>query len=491
MIPSLRARLLVGMIVMVLLGLVVVDVATYVSLKSFLVGRVDDELKAAAPLAAGQLLDHHDEHRPGPPRGAPSSSGLPTGSYVAVLGPDGSVISERTNQFAGSTSGPKPKLPSPLPDAGPDQPTLLTTAASGSDSYRVLVERISGDAGGFLVVAVPLANEVEGTLNQLLQRELVISGVVLLGLVLIAMWIIRAGMRPLEQMGETATAIAAGDLSRRVAPATPRTEIGRLGLALNAMLAQIEVAFQERTESEMRLRRFVADASHELRTPLTSIRGYAELLRRRRELTAAESETARRRIEDESVRMSALVDDLLLLARLDQGRPLEKAPVDLRTIAADAVADVAVTAPGRQIALLAERPIEVEGDELRLRQVVANLIRNAVVHTPAGTPVEVSLGIRDGSALLSVQDHGPGLAEDVRARVFEPFYRADPGRSRDRGGSGLGLSIVAAVVTAHGGSVRVLTTEGGGATFEVLLPNGKVGAGGTVDANPATRAASS
>lgn len=469
---SLRARLLAGMVILVLVGLLVVDVATYLSLNSFLVGQIDDELRAASPLAADQILNRHDERHPGPGRGESPSTGLPAGAYVAVLGPDGTVLSERTNEFAASPITTKPRLPARPEVAGPDRPTLLTTGGSAGMSYRVLIQQLTVGSGGFLIVAVPL-KEVLGTLDQLLLREAVISSFVLLGIVILAMWIIRAGLRPLERMGDTATAIAAGDLSRRVSPASPRTEIGRLGLALNAMLAQIEEAFEERAQSENRLRRFLADASHELRTPLTSIRGYAELLRRRRELTKGESETAHRRIEAESVRMSALVDDLLLLARLDQGRPLENEPVDLRTIAQDAIADVSVTAPSRRVALDAEDRVHVTGDDLRLRQVVANLLRNAVIHTPPHTPIEVAVGYRGGFALLSVSDHGPGLNEQSRIRAFEPFYRADAGRSRDLGGSGLGLSIVAAVVAAHGGSVRVVETGGGGATFEVLLPRSR------------------
>jgi two-component system OmpR family sensor kinase len=236
------------------------------------------------------------------------------------------------------------------------------------------------------------------------------------------------------------------------------------------MLSQIEAAFAERTASNERLRRVIADASHELRTPLTSIRGYAEMLRRGAAESPRDSETARRRIEEESIRMTGLVDDLLVLARLDQGRPLAKEAVDLRAIATDAVADARVVAPQRQISLSANGPVIVAGDDTRLRQVLGNLVRNALVHTPAQTPIEVAVATDDGVGRMSVADHGPGLAAEDVERIFEPFYRADPGRSRDRGGAGLGLSIVSAVVTAHGGRVKVSRTEGGGATFEVELP---------------------
>jgi two-component system OmpR family sensor kinase len=255
-----------------------------------------------------------------------------------------------------------------------------------------------------------------------------------------------------------------------VSPATPGTEIGRLGLALNGMLSQIERAFEERTASEQRLRRFIADASHELRTPLTSIRGYAELLRRGAERSPEDAELARRRIESEARRMTVLVDDMLLLARLDQGRPLEREPVDLQAIARDARADASAVAPVREVTLTAPERIVVTGDDMRLRQAVGNLLRNAIVYTPPTTPIEIGLARVDGRAVLSVADHGPGLPPDVAARIFEPFYRGDAGRSRDRGGAGLGLSIVAAVVAAHQGAVRVRETAGGGATFEVDLP---------------------
>jgi two-component system OmpR family sensor kinase len=273
-------------------------------------------------------------------------------------------------------------------------------------------------------------------------------------------------------MGAVAQDIAAGDLSRRVEPATPDTEIGRLGLALNGMLGQIESAFAERTQSENRLRRFIADASHELRTPLTSVRGYAEMLRRGAEKSPADSAVARRRIEEEAKRMSVMVDDMLVLARLGQGRPLETQPVDLQAIARDAVADAHAVAPQREISLDAPSPVIVTGDDTRLRQAVGNLVRNALVHTPPETPIEVAVGTENGVARVTVSDHGPGLGTDDSKRVFEPFYRADPSRSRDSGGVGLGLSIVSAVAGAHGGHATVKETPGGGATFEFELPSG-------------------
>ena len=320
-------------------------------------------------------------------------------------------------------------------------------------------------------MAIPLT-EVSATLDRLLGVELVVSGIALLLVAGFALWLVRLGLRPLEGIGATAGAIAAGDLSRRVEPATERTEVGRLGLALNAMLAQIEAAFEERRASEDRLRRFVADASHELRTPLTSIRGYAELFRRGADSRPEDLAKSMQRIEGEAARMGVLVEDLLLLARLDQGRPLEREQVDLARIVEEAVDSVRAVEPDRPIDLELHGLTSMIGDEGRLRQAVDNLLDNARVHTPASSRVRVRLGsdADASSVLLSVTDEGPGLTSDVATRAFERFYRGDPSRSRSMGGAGLGLSIVAAIVEAHGGTVTVGSEEGAGATFEVRLP---------------------
>jgi len=338
--------------------------------------------------------------------------------------------------------------------------------------YRAAIWPEDSFGGEYVVLAIPL-NDVESTLGQLLQLEVLISLGVVAATAVLALIIIRIGLRPLQRMAGVAQDIAAGDLTRRVEPATLDTEIGRLGIALNGMLSQIEAAFGERTRSEQRLRRFIADASHELRTPLTSVRGYAEMLRRGAQESPEDASIARRRIEEESVRMSLMVDDMLVLARLGQGRPLERTPVDLQSIARDAVADAHAVAPQRSISLDAPASVVIAGDDTRLRQAVGNLMRNALVHTPHASPIEVALETHDGVATMSVVDHGPGLKPDDAGRVFEPFYRADASRSRDSGGAGLGLSIVAAVVDAHGGSIKVGETPGGGATFEVELPIAK------------------
>ena len=466
---SLRGRLLIGVITLVAIGLLVSDVATYAALQSSLITRIDDQLKARSTQDTAVAVISSQCHR-GP--GAASASDFPSGTITELIGSDGSVvISCTTGQLGNTVSTASPVLPKSLPNAGLDIPAAPFTArgTGGVSAYRVTAWPEDSFSGEFVVFAIPMTS-IQSTLSELLLLELLIGLVVLLATALLAFVIIRVSLRPLQKMGAVAADIAAGDLTRRVEPATPSTEIGRLGIALNGMLIQIEAAFAERTESNTRLRRFIADASHELRTPLTSIRGYSEMLRRGAGESPSDAELARRRIEEESVRMSTLVDDMLLIARLDQGRPLERKPVDLQAIAADAASDARAVAPQRQITLTAPGSVVVEGDDIRLRQVVGNLVRNALVHTPQQTAIEIGVSTQNGTGRMSVVDHGPGLRPTEMARIFEPFYRADPSRSRDSGGAGLGLSIVSAVVSAHGGKVSVKETSGGGVTFDVDLP---------------------
>ncbi|MFI0422790.1 sensor histidine kinase [Spongiactinospora sp. 9N601] len=291
----------------------------------------------------------------------------------------------------------------------------------------------------------------------------------------------RAGLAPLRRIEETAAAIAAGDLARRVPEnMPPRTEVGRLSAALNGMLGQIEQAFAAREESQARMRRFVADVSHELRTPLFGIRGFSELYRMGGLTGPHDVDTTMARIHSESGRLAALVEDLLLLARLDEGDaapPMDLAPMDLRTLAADARQDLRALDPSRPIRLTgvdhrsAPSGAPVLGDEARLRQVMANLVGNAVAHTPAGTAVRVGVGTRGGEALLVIEDEGPGLTSEQAARVFDRFYRVDGSRGRERGGgAGLGLAIARSIVTAHGGRIALSTAPGKGAAFTIALP---------------------
>jgi two-component system OmpR family sensor kinase len=307
-----------------------------------------------------------------------------------------------------------------------------------------------------------------------------VIGVVVIAICAILGWYgVRRAFRPLTQIEDTAAAIAAGDLTRRIPEPTAQDEVTSLSRSLNAMLAQIEQSFAVREASEERMRQFVADASHELRTPLAAVRGYAELFRQGAVSQPHEVAGAMRRIEDEAIRMGGLVEDLLLLTRLDSQRPLQRGPVDLTVLAADAVQDARALDPARRVRLVGlsgdVEPTTIQGDEGRLRQVVTNLVGNAVNHTPEGTPIEIAVGYdEDGHAKLEVRDHGLGVDSVKARRVFERFYRADPSRGRaNGGGNGLGLVIVAAIVGAHGGRVGVAATPGGGATFIVDLPTAK------------------
>jgi two-component system OmpR family sensor kinase len=467
---SLRARLLAGLLVLTALGMLLLGAITYAEQRSFLLQRTDQQARSAVGAVEGLLRENgvgprHQEpdHRPGGPDGGPAV-GLPPGTYGQLRSASGTVLGDAVLTYVPGTR-PKPAIPARLPL---DRP--VTVAGRGGDDtrYRVLATA-APFAGGLTVVAVPL-REVDQTLHRLLLVESLVIAGVLLVLGTGAWAIVRIGLRPLDRMGHTADAIAGGDLSQRVSPADRRSEVGRLGMALNAMLERLEQAFSARTESENRLRRFIADASHELRTPLASIRGYAELFRMGAAREPAEVARAMRRIEDEAARMGVLVEDLLTLARLDQVADAPHAPVDLRTLARDAVDDARATAPDREIVLAADGPALVSGDAHQLRQVLANLVRNALVHTPAGTPIEVSAGGADDEVRVEVRDHGPGLPTDDPAAVFERFWRAEGGRERGKGGAGLGLAIVAGIVQAHGGRVDAFNAPGGGAAFVVCLP---------------------
>jgi two-component system OmpR family sensor kinase len=459
---SLRARLVAWLVVLAGLGLLLLGGITYAALRHYLYERTDQQVRSAIPAVERELDDRgvgSGGSRHGGPRGGPPDPGLPLGTFGQRRDATGKVLGEGV---LGRDQSGKPDLPASLPVG------RLITVGGDDGRYRVLAQR---DRFGttITVAAVPLA-EVDQTLNQLLVVEgLVILGV-LIALALAARLVVGIGLLPLDRMGHTAGAIAGGDLSHRVTATDPRTEVGRLGIALNRMLDRLEEAFAERQASEDRLRRFLADASHELRTPLSSIRGYAELFRIGAAREPAETERAMRRIEGEAKRMGVLVEDLLTLARLDEVRDAPHTDVDLAALASDALDDARVTAPDREITLAVDQPARVLGDASQLRQVLANLLRNALVHTPAGTPIEVSVGPREGEVALEVRDHGPGLPTDDPDALFERFWRAEGGRERGRAGAGLGLAIVAAIVDAHGGGVSAATLPSGGASFVVRLP---------------------
>ena len=470
---SLRSRVLAATLALVVAGLAVAGVATYFFLRSFLLHRVDQQLVSASQSQAPEHVLNEQVQYGHSDQGGPAG-GLPIGTYVALLDSSGHTIHSTTPGYPGSTSAPR--LPADLPGAtGSTRRQIVFTAGDvvPGPSFRVIAVRVGigplGSIPGTLVIAIPYT-EIEGTLHRLVWVEIAVASGVVVAVGGAGWWLVRRGLRPLDRMGDTADEIAAGDLSQRVDGADERTEVGRLGLALNTMLERIQTAFDRQRASEDRLRRFIADASHELRTPITSIRGYAELFRHGAAVRPDDLELAMRRIEDEGARMGVLVDDLLLLARLDQGRPLDRAPVDLAAIVTDAVHDARAAAPDREISLSADGALEVPGDELRLRQVVANLLDNARAHTPAGTPVSVRLSRDADSASLEVSDRGPGLSPAEAEQIFERFYRGDPSRSRSSGGAGLGLSIASAIVEAHGGRITAASTPGEGATFVVTLP---------------------
>jgi two-component system OmpR family sensor kinase len=458
---SLRARLLLGLVVLAAGGLFASDVVVYGELQSYLSSQVTNELEAAA--SAMQRFECG-------PGGSSFVRGLPFGAAVQVISETGQEICSVPSGFALA------KVPSPS-TLSTGRVFNATSSGNQGGTYRVLPTAIAVSEGilafprvpGIALVAIPLA-PMDGTLHRLLIAELAVSFAVLVALGGIGTLVVRVSLRPLGQMEETAAAIAAGDLSRRVEDDDERTEVGRLGRSLNVMLSTIERSFAEQQASEARLRRFLADASHELRTPVTSIRGYAELFRRGAAERPEDLARAMRRIEDEAARMGGLVEDLLLLARLDQGRPLEQARVDLSAIATDAAADGQMLEPDRPIEVVAPLPVIVIGDEQRLRQVAGNLVQNALRHTPKGTPVTVSVTAKDGLARLIVHDEGPGIPKEHASRIFERFYRADPSRTRNSGGSGLGLSIVASIATSHNGRAYVETELGKGSSFVVELP---------------------
>jgi len=461
---SLRARLVAGLLALTVVGLGASSAGIYKALADYLHARLDAQLRDSQTAVVNELAQGGRFTR----RLPSGRSVIPSGTFGELRRPNGTAV-----QYA-EQGRPIPKLPDP-----PDDGQRLSTVGSVSGSVRYRVLSSTDDEGDTLYVAFP-TTDLDETLHRLVGIELFAAAAVLVFLAAVSLAVVRLGLAPLEQIAATAGDIAGGDLSRRVEPAEEDTEIGRLGLALNAMLAQIEAAFAERAASEDRLRRFVADASHELRTPLTSIRGYAELFRRGAADRPEDLARAMRRIEDEAARMGLLVEDLLLLARLDQGRPLERRPVDLVRLAGDALADLSAIDPSRPVSFEHPDSLVVNGDEARLRQVAGNLVANARVHTPAGTAVHVRVRAADGQAILEVADEGPGLPAGEKGRVFERFYRADSARARtgpsggdgsSMGGTGLGLSIVAAIVAAHGGTVQAGSPPNGrGAYFMVALP---------------------
>jgi two-component system OmpR family sensor kinase len=444
---SLRARLLAGMLV-VSFVLVAAGVIIARTTRSNLVDRVDQQL-ASASVAFG-----------------PGVSTGPTSLYGAVINRGSITVAPRPTPNGSNADAPAVTVADAVHGVRTGRP-FTVGSTSGSGSFRMYATRLPD--GSISLVGLSL-RDVDATMSRLRLVLLVAVGMVIAILGLVVFWVLRLGVRPIKRMTATAGVIAGGDLSQRVPQERPGTEAAELGVALNSMMTRIEDAFTERSASEARLRRFVADASHELRTPVTTIRGYAELYRHGGLDDAADLDQAMRRTEQESVRMASLVDDLLLLARLDEGRPLARAPVDLGVLGVDAAADARAVAPDRVVAAEVTADVTVDGDEDRLRQVLGNLVGNALEHTPAGTAVSVRVHNGGARAVVEVHDDGPGMTEELAARAFERFSRADVSRSRNRGGAGLGLAIVQAIVVAHGGSVRLSSSSGAGTTVRVELP---------------------
>lgn len=467
---SLRRRLLVGLLAVAAV-LVVTNLVLSSTFESFLLDRVDRQLVEVAP----RLLrgGGNPGHGPGAARGFPSPDEETLSEYFLAVGdPRSGSLTHIKSAIVDESNAPPVVSRDQLLDnltGRRETPRPFTTRASdGTGSWRLVA--IGSARAGTAVVGISL-DEVEQTVGRIRLVQGFGTLAVLAAIGLVSWWMLRLGVHPIEDMARTADAIAAGDLSQRVDHPGERTEAGRLGGALNSMLAGIEEAFRAREASEARVRRFAADASHELRTPLTSIKGYVELWRAGALRSEPELNEAMRRMEQEAHRMATLVEDLLLLARLDQHRPLELGPVRLDDLVSDAVTDARAVEPARPIAVTTE-PVVVEGDGMRLRQVVGNLLSNALTHTPAGTPVRVMVGSARDRAIIEVADEGPGMEPGVAAKVFERFYRADGARVRAGGGSGLGLSIVAAIAEAHGGSASVTSQTGKGSRFVVELPIG-------------------
>jgi two-component system OmpR family sensor kinase len=442
-------------------GLAASGVAVTSILRHSLISRVDQTLLDASrswALAPRRLLPGaNDSPNPGRP---------PSKFYVRGLARDGHIW------MAGNDRDAEPALPANN-NVGP-YPTTVGSVNGSEVRWRSMTVR--GPHGELITVAIDLS-DVQHTVRSLLWLQVGIGAAVLLVLGIAGYAVVRRSLRPLTEVERTAAAIAAGQLDRRVPERDPRTEVGRLSLALNGMLTQIQRAVassessaEKARTSEDRMRRFITDASHELRTPLTTIRGFAELYRQG---AARDVEMLMSRIESESRRMGLLVEDLLLLARLDAQRPLERRRLDLLALATDAVHDAQSIAPKRHIAMeVLDGPgtPEVLGDEARLRQVLSNLVANALQHTPENADITVRVGTDGDDAVLEVADKGPGMSQEDAQRVFERFYRTDMSRARSSGGTGLGLSIVDSLVHAHGGTVTVNTAPGQGCCFHVGLP---------------------
>jgi two-component system OmpR family sensor kinase len=476
---TLRTRLVVAVLLLATVGLAVFGVASVLLIRESLIDRVDQQLEELTHRGPGGL-----RIVPPPSDGQVrrNNQDLPTDFAIRSYFPDGTVY--LSNNVTDTTG---PVLPVVNVSTYPQLARQPFTAddLEGKAAWRVRITQRTLSQGTVMYVAVAQSlDTVEETVSRLVWIEALVGVAALATLGAIGFWVVRLGLRPLTKIEHTAGSIAGGHLYLRV-PSDSRTEVGRLGAVLNTMVGRLSSALRQREHSEARLRRFVADASHELRTPLTSIRGFAELNRRGGAPERADVDKLMGRIEDEAIRMGLLVEDLLLLARLDQERALDLTELDLRTLVEDAVHDARARDPDRPVQL--DTPVRVTADEHRMRQVITNLVNNAVIHTPPGSPVHVTVGkpatpdkrlpvavagVMDSRArvVLEVVDQGPGIPLEAAPNIFDRFYRVDSARSRRRGGTGLGLAITAAILEAHGGRVELRTAPAQGARFTVLLP---------------------
>ena len=471
---SLRNRLILASVVLASFAIIASDFAANAALRTYLISQVDDQLINISSTSLNRLdragiapLEADDKNSPF--KILEPLRGVPTATSITLLDIDGNLIGQVGGELGGknfAVTGMKIDEVSQYKNR-----PFTIEGKDGQPDIRALAQMLPTGMGS--VIVADSLEKVDKTLSQLRFLFLILGLIALITIAMAARWIIALGLKPLEAVEDTAEAIAAGDLSARLPAAKPDTEVGRLTTSLNTMLARIEESFTARVESENKLRRFVADASHELRTPLTAIRGFAELHRQGAVVGEEKTKELINRIEKESVRMSSLVEDLLLLARLDQSRELAKEPVDLNTLITEAVASARAAGPNHPIEIKLEASeIFVLGDSQRIHQVIANLLANARAHTPNGTQISITAMQGVSETTIAVSDKGPGLSKADQNRIFERFYRADPSRVRNSGeGSGLGLSIVDAVMKAHGGYVTVKSEVGQGATFTLHFLN--------------------
>lgn len=471
---SLRNRLILASVVLASFAIIASDFAANAALRTYLISQVDDQLINISNTSLNRLdragiapLEADDKNSPF--KILEPLRGVPTATSITLLDVDGNLIGQVGGELGGknfAVTGMKIDGVSQYKNR-----PFTIDGKDGQPDIRALAQMLPTGMGS--VIVADSLEKVDKTLSQLRFLFLILGLIALIAIAMAARWIIALGLKPLEAVEDTAEAIASGDLSARLPAAKPDTEVGRLTTSLNTMLSRIEESFTARVESENKLRRFVADASHELRTPLTAIRGFAELHRQGAVVGEEKTKELINRIEKESVRMSSLVEDLLLLARLDQSRELAKEPVDLNTIITEAVASARAAGPNHPIEIKLEASeIFVLGDSQRIHQVIANLLANARAHTPNGTEISITAMQGVSETTIAVSDKGPGLSKADQDRIFERFYRADPSRVRNSGeGSGLGLSIVDAVMKAHGGYVSVKSELGKGATFTLHFLN--------------------